>query len=256
MKQWPKPLASGQVCARTWHCSLDVKPNQKVLENHWIFFICNFSRLNTNVELYQSLQRLLADKKLVDSLDPETRYCFPCVHCVCDFGQELGSRPRASLPSEPICPGGFSWVMDIAQMASPALKALCRLTLSSCFSRSCRSSSLSSAGGSGQHLPPSGWEAPRGRGRVWPAACASQHLPQPWPGGGAARLTVLFSCVPKVPSWIQQKIQANWIHLLVDVQILEMDGFDSYHLLVEKTSFVAQYTNIPDTGFWILCFFA
>nr|XP_031321617.1 mitochondrial intermediate peptidase isoform X9 [Camelus dromedarius] len=30
-------------------------------------------RLNTNVELYQSLQKLLADKKLVDSLDPETR---------------------------------------------------------------------------------------------------------------------------------------------------------------------------------------
>ncbi|XP_068383000.1 mitochondrial intermediate peptidase isoform X1 [Eschrichtius robustus] len=29
--------------------------------------------LNTNVELYQSLQKLLADKKLVDSLDPETR---------------------------------------------------------------------------------------------------------------------------------------------------------------------------------------
>ena len=51
-------------------------------------------------------------------------------------------------------------------------------------------------------------------------------------------------------------MQANWIHLLVDVQILEMVGFDSYHLLVEKTSFVTQYTNIPDTGFWILCFFA
>ncbi|XP_034520877.1 mitochondrial intermediate peptidase isoform X5 [Ailuropoda melanoleuca] len=31
------------------------------------------SQLNTNVELYQSLQKLLADKKLVDSLDPETR---------------------------------------------------------------------------------------------------------------------------------------------------------------------------------------
>ncbi|KAG5204180.1 hypothetical protein JEQ12_002156 [Ovis aries] len=30
-------------------------------------------KLNTNVELYQSLQRLLADKKLVESLDPETR---------------------------------------------------------------------------------------------------------------------------------------------------------------------------------------
>ncbi|XP_044897841.1 mitochondrial intermediate peptidase isoform X8 [Felis catus] len=30
-------------------------------------------RLNTNVELYRSLQKLLADKKLVDSLDPETR---------------------------------------------------------------------------------------------------------------------------------------------------------------------------------------
>uniref|UniRef100_A0A452UNH9 Mitochondrial intermediate peptidase n=1 Tax=Ursus maritimus TaxID=29073 RepID=A0A452UNH9_URSMA len=30
-------------------------------------------KLNTNVELYQSLQKLLADKKLVDSLDPETR---------------------------------------------------------------------------------------------------------------------------------------------------------------------------------------
>ncbi|KAF4025702.1 hypothetical protein G4228_017861, partial [Cervus hanglu yarkandensis] len=30
-------------------------------------------KLNTNVDLYQSLQRLLADKKLVDSLDPETR---------------------------------------------------------------------------------------------------------------------------------------------------------------------------------------
>uniref|UniRef100_H0V3B2 Mitochondrial intermediate peptidase n=1 Tax=Cavia porcellus TaxID=10141 RepID=H0V3B2_CAVPO len=30
-------------------------------------------KLNTNVELYQSLQRLLADKKLVDSLDAETR---------------------------------------------------------------------------------------------------------------------------------------------------------------------------------------
>ncbi|KAM6178704.1 mitochondrial intermediate peptidase [Rhynchocyon petersi] len=30
-------------------------------------------KLNTNVELYQSLQKLLADKKLVESLDPETR---------------------------------------------------------------------------------------------------------------------------------------------------------------------------------------
>ncbi|XP_062050545.1 mitochondrial intermediate peptidase isoform X2 [Lepus europaeus] len=30
-------------------------------------------KLNTNVELYQSLQKLLADKCLVDSLDPETR---------------------------------------------------------------------------------------------------------------------------------------------------------------------------------------
>nr|XP_051706670.1 mitochondrial intermediate peptidase isoform X2 [Oryctolagus cuniculus] len=30
-------------------------------------------KLNTNVELYQSLQKLLADKRLVDSLDPETR---------------------------------------------------------------------------------------------------------------------------------------------------------------------------------------
>ncbi|XP_055988736.1 mitochondrial intermediate peptidase [Sorex fumeus] len=30
-------------------------------------------KLNTNVELYQSLQKLLADKDLVDSLDPETR---------------------------------------------------------------------------------------------------------------------------------------------------------------------------------------
>ncbi|XP_029792811.1 mitochondrial intermediate peptidase isoform X2 [Suricata suricatta] len=30
-------------------------------------------KLNTNVELYQSLQKLLADPKLVDSLDPETR---------------------------------------------------------------------------------------------------------------------------------------------------------------------------------------
>ncbi|KAF6376491.1 mitochondrial intermediate peptidase [Rhinolophus ferrumequinum] len=30
-------------------------------------------KLNTDVELYQSLQKLLADKKLVDSLDPETR---------------------------------------------------------------------------------------------------------------------------------------------------------------------------------------
>ncbi|XP_043431208.1 mitochondrial intermediate peptidase isoform X2 [Prionailurus bengalensis] len=30
-------------------------------------------KLNTNVELYRSLQKLLADKKLVDSLDPETR---------------------------------------------------------------------------------------------------------------------------------------------------------------------------------------
>ncbi|XP_003796765.1 mitochondrial intermediate peptidase [Otolemur garnettii] len=30
-------------------------------------------KLNTNVELYQSLQKLLADKKLMDSLDPETR---------------------------------------------------------------------------------------------------------------------------------------------------------------------------------------
>ncbi|KFO22200.1 mitochondrial intermediate peptidase isoform X1 [Fukomys damarensis] len=30
-------------------------------------------KLNTNVELYQSLQKLLADKKLVDSLDAETR---------------------------------------------------------------------------------------------------------------------------------------------------------------------------------------
>uniref|UniRef100_A0A2K5DF39 Mitochondrial intermediate peptidase n=1 Tax=Aotus nancymaae TaxID=37293 RepID=A0A2K5DF39_AOTNA len=30
-------------------------------------------KLNTNVELYQSLQKLLTDKKLVDSLDPETR---------------------------------------------------------------------------------------------------------------------------------------------------------------------------------------
>uniref|UniRef100_A0A2K5Z181 Mitochondrial intermediate peptidase n=1 Tax=Mandrillus leucophaeus TaxID=9568 RepID=A0A2K5Z181_MANLE len=30
-------------------------------------------KLNTNVDLYQSLQKLLADKKLVDSLDPETR---------------------------------------------------------------------------------------------------------------------------------------------------------------------------------------
>ncbi|KAK2112560.1 hypothetical protein P7K49_012307 [Saguinus oedipus] len=29
-------------------------------------------KLNTNVELYQSLQKLLTDKKLVDSLDPET----------------------------------------------------------------------------------------------------------------------------------------------------------------------------------------
>lgn len=33
-----------------------------------------FSRLNTNVELYQSLQKLLDDKKLMDSLDAETRY--------------------------------------------------------------------------------------------------------------------------------------------------------------------------------------
>ncbi|XP_037656158.1 mitochondrial intermediate peptidase [Choloepus didactylus] len=30
-------------------------------------------KLNTNVELYQSLQKLLSDKKLMDSLDPETR---------------------------------------------------------------------------------------------------------------------------------------------------------------------------------------
>ncbi|XP_040835813.1 mitochondrial intermediate peptidase [Ochotona curzoniae] len=30
-------------------------------------------KLNTNVELYQSLQKLLADKNLADSLDPETR---------------------------------------------------------------------------------------------------------------------------------------------------------------------------------------
>uniref|UniRef100_A0A8C3X4U4 Mitochondrial intermediate peptidase n=1 Tax=Catagonus wagneri TaxID=51154 RepID=A0A8C3X4U4_9CETA len=30
-------------------------------------------KLNTNVELYQSLRKLLADKSLVDSLDPETR---------------------------------------------------------------------------------------------------------------------------------------------------------------------------------------
>ncbi|XP_030742475.1 mitochondrial intermediate peptidase [Echinops telfairi] len=30
-------------------------------------------KLNTNVELYQSLQRLLADKMLMDALDPETR---------------------------------------------------------------------------------------------------------------------------------------------------------------------------------------
>ncbi|XP_063570790.1 mitochondrial intermediate peptidase-like isoform X2 [Pongo abelii] len=30
-------------------------------------------KLNTNVDLYQSLRKLLADKKLVDSLDPETR---------------------------------------------------------------------------------------------------------------------------------------------------------------------------------------
>uniref|UniRef100_A0A8I5N6C3 Mitochondrial intermediate peptidase n=1 Tax=Papio anubis TaxID=9555 RepID=A0A8I5N6C3_PAPAN len=30
-------------------------------------------KLNTNVDLYQSLQKLLTDKKLVDSLDPETR---------------------------------------------------------------------------------------------------------------------------------------------------------------------------------------
>uniref|UniRef100_A0A9L0RY90 Mitochondrial intermediate peptidase n=1 Tax=Equus caballus TaxID=9796 RepID=A0A9L0RY90_HORSE len=30
-------------------------------------------KLNTNVELYQSLQKLLADEKLMDSLDPETR---------------------------------------------------------------------------------------------------------------------------------------------------------------------------------------
>uniref|UniRef100_A0A1D5RJN8 Mitochondrial intermediate peptidase n=1 Tax=Macaca mulatta TaxID=9544 RepID=A0A1D5RJN8_MACMU len=30
-------------------------------------------KLNTNVDLYQSLQKLLADKNLVDSLDPETR---------------------------------------------------------------------------------------------------------------------------------------------------------------------------------------
>nr|XP_031321627.1 mitochondrial intermediate peptidase isoform X18 [Camelus dromedarius] len=39
-------------------------------------------RLNTNVELYQSLQKLLADKKLVDSLDPETRYNIePSLYC-------------------------------------------------------------------------------------------------------------------------------------------------------------------------------
>lgn len=74
--------------------------------------------------------------------------------------------------------------------------------------------------------------------------------------GGTARLTIPFSCVPKVLSWIQQKIEANWIHLLVNVQILEMVSFDSYPLLVEKTSFEAQYTNILDIGFWILYFFA
>lgn len=44
------------------------------------------------MELYQSLQKLLADKKLVDSLDPETRYCFLCVHRGCDCGAELESR--------------------------------------------------------------------------------------------------------------------------------------------------------------------
>ncbi|OBS74613.1 hypothetical protein A6R68_14855, partial [Neotoma lepida] len=39
-------------------------------------------KLNTNVELYQSLQKLLDDKKLMDSLDAETRYNIePSLYC-------------------------------------------------------------------------------------------------------------------------------------------------------------------------------
>lgn len=38
-----------------------------------ILFFC-LSRLNTDVELCQSLRRLLADEVVMNSLDPETRY--------------------------------------------------------------------------------------------------------------------------------------------------------------------------------------
>lgn len=41
-------------------------------------FLC-LSRLNTDVELCQSLRRLLADKVVMDSLDPETRYLLMCI---------------------------------------------------------------------------------------------------------------------------------------------------------------------------------
>ena len=37
-------------------------------------FTLYLSRLNTDVELCQSLRRLLADEVVMSSLDPETRY--------------------------------------------------------------------------------------------------------------------------------------------------------------------------------------
>lgn len=73
------------------------------------------------MELYQSLQRLLADKKLVESLDPETRYCSFVFTVLVTL---------VSLPSEPMCPGGFFQVTDAAQMAShPVLLLLLVLSL-------------------------------------------------------------------------------------------------------------------------------
>ena len=70
------------------------------------------------MELYQSLQRLTADKKLMDSLDAETRCASPCGHQGCGWGGWLegpgvsrsfyaGSCARLA------CPQGASFEISI-----------------------------------------------------------------------------------------------------------------------------------------------
>lgn len=77
------------------------------------------------MELYQSLQKLLADEKLMDSLDPETRYSIVSflVIVTVECEQETMPTPQPAFP--PLQPSNGSFSMIFVPGHTPSSYPAC-----------------------------------------------------------------------------------------------------------------------------------